>query len=345
MTKRPIAPIKILGVTPVPPQGERPEVTWIAPTEIRVEDRYQRSIGERGRKLIATIYGSFDWRLWRLPICVWTDEGLEAVDGQHGLIAAASLGIAEVPIMIVDAAKIQDRAGLFVNVNKDRLALSYAQLHAAKVLAGDADAVRLGTMCAAYGINLLRAPPPRDAYKPRETIAIQTIAALLRRYEQGDVERILAAIANTDAAPVSAVQLRAAEHLLTTPEFAGEIDSEMITAAILSLPDWGEQEAKLFAATHCVPVWRALASIWFKASKKMPKRQAPKLASVPAAPVYVPPAPRAAPPVSTGPIIAGISRTATGGPMIDRRPTSRIVELGDLPGPGRSALDQRRAGA
>ena len=356
MTKRPIAPLSLPGVIPEPPLGGRPELTWMPPTDILVQERYQRSLSEGSRRLITSIVRGWDWRRYRPAICAYTDDGIEAIDGQHSLIAAATLGIPEVPVIVVEAAAIESRAELFVAVNADRLALTEAQLHAAKVLSGDPEAVRISTMCKIFGIRLLRVPPPRGAYKPRDSMAFRTIASLLRRYEQADVERILAAIAETDAAPISAVLLKAAEHLLTNPEFASEVDPGLITAAAASLPEFGDAEAKLFAATHCVPMWRAFASVWFKASKKLSKRPAPKLASLPADPAYVapaapsttkPPEPAArrssAPPVSTGPIIEGISRTSTGGHMIDRRPISHICELGELPGPGRSALDQRRA--
>lgn len=346
MTKRPIAPLHLPDLIVEPPLGSRPEITWMAPTDILVEELYQRNLSEGSRRLIASIVKNWDWRKVRPGVVAYTEHGLEAIDGQHTMIAAATLGIPEVPVIIVEVDEIEGRAGLFVAVNQDRLALTQAQLHAAKVLAGDPEAVRLGNMCAKHGIKLLRCPPPQGRYKPRECVAFRTIASLLRRYEQADVEKILAAVANTDAAPISAELLKAAEHLLTNPEFASEIDPALITAAALSLPDMGEAEAKLFAATHAVQLWRALAAIWFKASKRLPKRPAPKLATVPAEPAYVPPAPR---PKHQEGEEADLVKAPVRRPSFAtaaRRPSFEPAGFnhGDPP-PGRSALDQRRTGA
>ena len=346
---RPITPLNIAGITPADLSGmKQPEFEIVDPNDLWVEDEEgaQREFVERSRQRALGIVAEFRWRNFSVPIVARAKERLLVLNGQTTAIACASHPeITAIPVLIVDAPDITDRAWAFVSHSRDHVPATHIQIWRGLVTAGDPEAVRIATMCERHGIKILRHPPPRGIYKPRETVAFRTIASLLRRYEQADVERILAAVANTDAAPISAVLLKAAECLLTDPEFASEVDPALITAAALSLPGMGEQEAKLFAATHNVPVWRALASVWFKASKKLPKRPAPKPATVPFESAYVapPPLPKRDEAEEPDVVAAPVRRPSFAAAA--RRPSFEPAgfQHGDPP-PGRSALDQRRAG-
>src|SRR5690606_30235073 len=60
-------------------------------------------------------------------------------------------------------------------------------------------------------------------------------------------------------------------------EFRDQIALEDLAVAIKSVGSTCDVEAKRFAATHCVPFWKALASTWFQKCRK--RRQSAKAAS------------------------------------------------------------------
>lgn len=105
-------------------------------------------------------------------------------------------------------------------------------------------------------------------------MAVAVIGSLVKRFG-AEASRVLAVLAGANLAPIQANQIKAVELLLTAVEF-GEPDPTDITKAIVSGGADAEKEAKVFAATHGVPVWRGLAAVWFK---KMPKRRKPTIIS------------------------------------------------------------------
>lgn len=269
MTKRPIAAIPLPDVELLPAPTALPETTWIDPRELLVDEAYQRNLSERSIALIRRIAAGWDWRRFKTPNCAWTDEGLEVIDGQHTAIGAACRpDILTIPVLVTDAAGQQDRAAAFIGLNRDRVAITATQLHAAAITAGDAEALAIEEACAAAGITVLKSQPGAGRFKPRQTMAVAAIGALVRRYGR-DAQRTLGILAEAEAAPIQANHIKAVEHLLTAAEFA-ELDPDGLTRAIRSLGDEAEKEAKLFAATHCVPLWRGLAAVWFK---KAPRRR------------------------------------------------------------------------
>lgn len=195
------------------------------------------------------------------------------IDGQHTAIGAACRNdVAEIPVLITEAKEQADRAAAFIGLNRDRVGITATQLYAAAVTAGDAEALAIERACAAHGIVVLKSQPGAGRFKARETMAIAAIGALVRRC--GAVAALtLRALAEAELAPIQANQIKAVEHLLTDQEF-GEPDPSDITKAIVAVGADAEKEAKLFAATHCVPLWRGLAAVCFK---KMPKRRRPSL--------------------------------------------------------------------
>lgn len=67
-------------------------------------------------------------------------------------------------------------------------------------------------------------------------------------------------------------QIKAAELLLTDEEFCNSITADDLAVAIdEQQPMSVDDEAKAFAKTHRLPVWRALASVWFRKCKKSRK--------------------------------------------------------------------------
>lgn len=269
-TKRNIAAIQIVDFEPAPIPTAKPEITWIDPRELLVDEAYQRNLSDRSLALIKRIATGWDWRRFKAPSCSWTEDGLEVVDGQHTAIGAACRSdITEIPVLITEAKEQADRAAAFIGLNRDRVGITATQLHAAAVTAGDADAVAIEEACASAGITVLKSQPGAGRFQPRQTMAVAAIGALVKRYSVV-ASLTLRAVAEAELAPIQANHIKAVELLLTDPEF-GEPDPADITKAIVAVGAEAEKEAKLFAATHSVPVWRGLAAVWFK---KMPKRRA-----------------------------------------------------------------------
>lgn len=271
--KRPIAGLAYDQLQPGTPPTGRPELTWIAPGELLVDETYQRDLSDASRRLIRRIVEHWDWRRFKPPVTAWTDAGLEVIDGQHSAIAAATHpDIDLIPVVVVDAASQVDRAGAFIGHNRDRVAITPAQLHVAAVTAGDPDAIEAERLCALAGIQIMRLPPARAVYRPRQTIAVSTLRWLVATEEEVDVLYILRTLADAEMAPITAAHIRALVHLITAEEFEG-LDREGLARTIQSLGiKVTEQEAKEHCATHGVPLHRGLASVWFKATKKkMPR--------------------------------------------------------------------------
>jgi hypothetical protein len=95
--------------------------------------------------------------------------------------------------------------------------------------------------------------------------------------------QVLRLLVEAGRAPISAPDIRAMTHLLTDGEFM-LADADDYPAAIKALGVAGDREAAAFAATHRIPLWKGLASIWFKKVRK--RRQAPAPVK-PATPMHV----------------------------------------------------------
>ncbi len=321
---RPIAALDLPDIVPQAPPTSVPELTMIDPRDVSIDGSYQRNLSERSLDLIGRIVSGFDWRKWRPPVCAWTDDGLTAIDGQHSLIAAASNPhITQVPVLIVEALTIEERAEVFINVNRDRLAVTKRQLHHAAVVAGDTAAVATQDLCDRLNIKLLKsAPNSRAKYEPRDCCAVSQITDMIARIGIELAEIVLRSLCDAECAPIKEVHIKAAEHLLVDPEFSGQIAPAELTATIAALGEAGEKEGRIFSATHGVPQWRGLASVWF--SKRKKSRPAPRIAQFDAV---------------EGKFEHGFRSVLPAARVIEAR---RSVPFGE-PEPGRSALDQRRA--
>ena len=191
--------------------------------------------------------------------------GFEVIDGQHTAIAAASHpDIAEIPVMIVEAALQADRAHAFIGHNKDRLGMTPMQLHFAAVAAGDAQALAIQGVAEAAGVKILRTTPGSGAYKAAETVSIAAIGSLINRRGAEKATAILQLLARPQLAPIGLAHLKAADMLLHDPEYAGQVEPEAIGRTLAVMGEEADQEARVFAAAHTVPLWRALGVVLFK---------------------------------------------------------------------------------
>lgn len=259
---RRVRPHLFPDVTPRPIGGAAPEVLVVDPCELMVDERYQRDLSRRSRRLIRRIYTEWDWRAFKPPIVTRVDGRLHVLDGQHTAIAAASRPeIGTIPVLVVDTDVAQDRAAAFVRHNRDRVQVTPMQMHFALVAAGDEDALTVAQACERAGAVVLKHPPSSGSYGPGETVAVNAMRRVLgRRFAKG-LRRVLQVCVEARLAPITANAIAAVEGLLFDAEFAGEFDEGDIATALRG--DWPaiERAAAAFAAEHRVPVGRALAVV------------------------------------------------------------------------------------
>lgn len=275
VARRKVKPVSLTGLTPAAVEDGLPTFEWVDPASLLVDEAYQRTLSERGVQLIRKIITGWDWRRFKPPIVARTDGGLEVIDGQHTATAAASHpGIGKIPVMVVDAADRERRARAFIGQNRDRLSMTAMQLHFAAVASGDDDALTVEQVCARAGVTVLKNMPANGRFKARETVAVAAINTLINKRTAAKARLVLQALANAGCAPISAAQIKAVDCLLHDPEFSGDIDGEGVTSAIIALGDEATREAGVFAATHKVPIWRALAITLFRKGRRRGRRRA-----------------------------------------------------------------------
>lgn len=265
---RGIEPISILGLEPAVPATGEPIFERVDPSELLVDEAYQRGLSERSLRLVRQIVARWDWRRFKPPVVALTDRGLEIIDGQHTAIGAASHPyIDKIPVMVVEAPEIAARAAAFVGHNTDRVNVTAVQVHVANVTAGDGAALAVERVIAGAGVTLLPNTPGRE-WLAGETVAIKAIADLVRRQGEDQARELLGMLVDADCAPVTAAQIKAVASILTGEDAAGLIDPHDLVRAIRDAGFLAEKEAREFAAVHSLPVWKGLVHVWLKKCRR-----------------------------------------------------------------------------
>lgn len=275
MPDRRIAPMKLRDIEPGGADMPEPKFERCTPTDLMVDEAYQRNLSERSVTLIRKMVTNWDWRSFKPPVVVKTKAGMHVVDGQHTAIAAASHPkIKTIPIMVIEAADREARAKAFIGHNRDRIAVTTTQLHVAAVAAGDPDAVTIDQVCERAGISILKNPPGMAVFKPGQTLAISTISALVNRRGALRARQVLDVLGAAKLAPLPAAAIKAVEALMMDKEYAPHCDPGDITTALRSSLSEAETEARVFSAAHGVPLWKALTVSLFKRCRRGRRRAA-----------------------------------------------------------------------
>lgn len=251
-----------------PDPGDVPALDWIDVGLIDVDPLYQRPVDP---VRVSTIANGFNWRSFGALVVVPVKDGrYHATDGQHRLEAAkAHPKVTHVPCVIVQAENIQSEASIFVEINASRKNVSALELFFAKLAADDDDALTIRQVCERAGVRIPKYPSA--GFRPGDCVAIAALQALIGRRGAMRARQYLELLAKARLAPITATHIKATEHLMTDPEFGGSVEAEDLTATILAMGGTDEVEAKRFAATHCCPVWKGLASTWFQKTRKRRK--------------------------------------------------------------------------
>jgi hypothetical protein len=188
---------KAVGTLPPLDCGQVPQLCWIDIDQLVVDPAYQRDIGGAGKKNIAKIAREFEWaRFSPVIVAPHGKDRFAIVDGQHRTTAAALREHKKVPCQVISADTAK-QAIAFASINANVTKMSTMQLHAARVAAGDPDAVRLKKVCEAGGVTLLRYPIEASKQKPGQTMAVVQLRQALDRYGEKALRIALQCITRT----------------------------------------------------------------------------------------------------------------------------------------------------
>ena len=266
---RPVAPIDLAGIAPRDLASEEdPDFDVVDPSELLIDEQYQRGLSPKSLTLIRSIVENWSWARFKVPTCVRVDGRLHVIDGQHSVIAAATHpGIQAVPVLIAKVPAVADRAAAFVSHARSRLAATALQVQRAALVAGDDEAVTLDAVCRRAGVDLLPFAPSDSRYLPRQTVAVVGLRRLIAKQGAERAGEILGALAAADLAPISGDHVRLGELLLCDPAYADSFDAERLTAAMRGLTAKLQAEARELAIAQRLSAWRALAAVLARNSR------------------------------------------------------------------------------
>jgi hypothetical protein len=258
---RRIKPISFPDVTPSAVAGARPELRWVAPTDLYVDETYQRDLGRKSLVLIEQMYKDFAWNRMKPPIVVDADGKLHVIDGQHTAIAAASIGLPEIPIFVVEAGNLDERARAFVGHNTDRITVHPIAIYNALRAAGDPDALDVERVCARAGVRI-RDFNLTSTIAEGDTKAIGLIRHLIKRRGVIKARKVLECLVKSQMKPISGGAISAAENFVCVER--PEVDLEILARVIRMDGEAGASKARAKAAAERIPFWRALMLSWLR---------------------------------------------------------------------------------
>lgn len=251
--------------------GLLPDLDWIDKSLIDVDPTYQRGLDEN------RVLKILDWFSWRsfgaLTLAKAPDGRYHAIDGQHRLEAAKRHpAVKLVPCTIIEADGTVSEAETFVTVNANRKNVSPLEMYWAELAADDPEALTIAQVTNRAGVEIMRHPGSNGLYKPSQTVAIAALRTLVDKRGAMRARQILEVLAKAELRPITALQVKACEALMLDPEYCDQIEPDAIADAIRNQAVGFDTEAAAFAATHPMPKWKALASVWFRRTRK--KRRA-----------------------------------------------------------------------
>lgn len=216
--------VKAMELRPEPKPLARvaptPEPRLVSPEDLLVEPAYQRDLSSASVSLIRKIVNGWDWSKYKPPICAEAQSGLCVIDGQHTAIAAATRGIAKIPVLVVSASAMETRAEAFVSHNRDRLNMSPFQIIHAEAAAGDLTAIGILALAEKTGAIIPRSAPLKGRTKPGTILPINKVRAAYRGSGPVVVERVFRIAVGAKATPLGSTAWQALMMLLTAPVFA-----------------------------------------------------------------------------------------------------------------------------
>ncbi|WP_025036114.1 DUF6551 family protein [Bradyrhizobium sp. DOA9] len=258
MTLRRIKPLTFADAAPASIAGKKPELKWVAPTDLFVDETYQRDLTDRSFRLIERIYRGFAWNRVKPPIAVDDGGKYHLIDGQHTAIAAASLGITELPCFVVEAVAQDERARAFVGHNTDRIAVSPIAIYNALRASGDPDALDVERVCKRAGVTI-REYTNTSTIHVGDTKAVTIIRNMIRKRGVIKSRQILECLVKGEMAPIAAGAITAVENILADRP---QVDLEALARIIRMDGEAGFAKARAKASGDRTPLWRVLQARW-----------------------------------------------------------------------------------
>lgn len=259
---RPIKALSFPDLKPSAVTGEKPSLKWVAPTSLLVDETYQRDLSRRSIALIRKMIEQFAWNRLKPPIVVQAGPAsLHIVDGQHTAIVAASLGVPQIPVFIVQADSVDERARAFVGHNTDRVVVSPMDIYRALLASGDPDAVDVDNVCRRAGVRI-RNISPQSVIAEGDCGCIGLIRSLVKRRGVIPARKVLQCLAKAKRAPISAAEIQAAERIICME--LKDVDLEELTAAIRIEGTDGLNKAHAKAKSDVTPIFREVANRWLR---------------------------------------------------------------------------------
>lgn len=253
------------GLEQEPIAGAIPRVELVDPRHLFVEDAYQRSMsGENSTRLIRRIVGKFNWSRFKPPICVRLKapgNPLVCIDGQHTATAAATRGLVKIPVLIVSADAVADRANAFVGHNRDRLNLTQMAIYKAELAAGDDLAKAIDRALKRAGAEvLLVSISLKEATPPGKTIAVGALRVVAKNHGEAFLGRVLSILTDAGRGPIKAEEIYALAALLAAdPTFKDAAVRDLVAAKTAAV--WSAAAASIAASTggkasdHLARIW------------------------------------------------------------------------------------------
>ena len=214
-----------LKARPPAERGPVPEQRWIAITEMRVDEHYQRPFSSKGVGNVYAIVEAFDWRLFA-PVVVSPVEGgvYAIVDGQHRVTAALMCGIDAVPCLVIQADR-QHQARAFEAINGQVTRVTAHARFKARLVAQEPAALRIKAVADRAGVVLITSNRARSEMRARESAAFHAIDVALGMHGEETTVAALRAI------------------VASAGDVGGHLSSAIINAVVAVLADHGEWRA------------------------------------------------------------------------------------------------------
>lgn len=247
-----------------------PEFKWVRPSELYVDESYQRPLSEERVWSIAT---NFTWRLYD-PLWVGNRTGkLYVVDGRHRLAAASILGkelIPEVPVQVRRTQNVEEEAQTFVELQEKRRTITSAQRFAAKLIFKDPMALELNSILTKHKFKVTSETFGGSAMsaKPNEITAVGTLEKIFRAGGRTRVSAVLQIIREAwDGVPptTSAWMMRAINRIL---EREPGTKPDVFARKLSSKDPWGLIERGMrFGHSNDIATSEAMADVLLKVAE------------------------------------------------------------------------------
>lgn len=253
-----VRPIEILDEK-APIITKMPEMLLVSPTDLWIEESYQRDLNKQSMAHIRHITINWDWNAYKAPNCFVIPEGLACADGQHTAIAAASRGIERIPVLVGGEATLQQRAAAFVAVNRDRLKMTQYQIFHGEVTAGDEKAKNILAVVRKAGGDVPRYNAGKQYSRPGWITAIRELYRIYTR-SPALLDRTVRICVQTNICPIQQTLFSGVREILDHPIYrdVAKLPDERIVLAIKEIRNL-EGRALHYAAEKGISRFRGAA--------------------------------------------------------------------------------------